>query len=1084
MHFIQGGAMSTTIGTQKNALASMQDSFVRLAFVFVLLPMICIGGCADQKQQAEGLVRVALEHSEANRNAEAVQVLNRAVALNPGLAEAFYLRGTCNAKLYRKDQALVDLTVATRLKPGWDEAWCSLGIAQINAGDTASGVDSLTRAVEINPRSKASREARVKLYRELGRTTEELADLNELLLTDSENTDALLRRAELLTESDPDKATNDLSKVIQLERDNGAAWLQRGLCYSRTGDTDRGLADLNIACRLLSNDYRPWLERGRILRELHRSEDAVSDLSQAARLAPNQSECSLELGLAFLDAANIDAAEANVLRAEKLSPDNGNVQLALKQIESARGHRTVDVGAFRNLLGDADTNSPEDVAATRARLEKQLHVPDQSAKTPPQAGQPQNVAASDSDIRPTQVDLHAKSDQYEKATEDSTRLVSTDSSPKDLTLNRGRLRLQSQEWEAAAADFTAYLAVHPNDIEAISLRAQCLIKQNQPAGAISDLSMAITRHPDAADLYLMRADAFDQFNEPEAALADLQKAARLQPENFALLESTAARLIQRRQFADAARLLDSIEAARLAEVPGSLRLLRGKVRLADNDLNGADEDARALLDSGEKSAGSIPAKDIQLLQAMIALRRQHDAESIQLMQNIELDSVSAEYLLLYGHALARQGQSDAAIRIFTLVLDSDRSNTSALVSRAAVRMDASDWQGAIDDADIVLHRVPDDPKAVLIKGTCLFQNDRFREALDVLDKLAVTQQDTSETRWMRIQCCSKLQLTFREMEELNALLGVSPTHVEARLLRAKSLEMLGRFDDAITDLSAALEQDSLNLATLTRRGILNQRQGNAAASIEDFSAAITLYADDAELWYRRGISQSQLGSLDAATQDFDKAIQLDPDSADTWYAIGNVEAGRGHADEALAAYTKAVELQPEHAAAWYNRGNLLFDQAKLQRAVDCWSIAIQIQPDMFPAYNNRAAAYDRIGQDSEAVADYEKALELNPRFVRAWDNLAWLLATSEYKKVRDPARAVKAATKACELSKFEDWTCLNTLATCSAEHRDLEAAVKWARKAREFAPEQEHAQLDQIVHTYETQLKTKRVTTSPGGSRR
>ena len=1079
--------MSTTIGTHKIPPASKHMPGLRVASAFVVL--LFIWGCADQKRQAEGLVRVALEHSEANRNAEAVQVLNRAVALNPGLAEAFYLRGTCNAKLYRKNQALEDLSAATRLKPGWEEAWCSLGIAQINGGDTASGIISLTRAVEINPRSKASREARAKIYHEQGRTTEELGDLSELLSMDSKNTTTLLRRAVLLSESDPARATVDLNAVIQLERDNGAAWLQRGLCYSRTGDTDRALADLNSACRLLSKDYRPWLERGRILRALHRSDDAISDLSQAAKLAPKQTECCLELGLAFLDASSIDAAEAHVLRAEKLAPDDGNVQFALKQIEAARGHRTVAVETFQNLLDDADTNSPEDVATARARLEKQLHGSDRSKTEPTQPEptqpeQPQDVAASDSDIRRTQVDLFATVDHSEKVTENATRLISADSSANDLTLNRGRLHLKSQEWEAAAADFTAYLAEHPNDIEALTYRAQCLIKQGQPTGAISDLSLALARRPDAADLYLLRAEAFDQFNEPEAALTDLQKAARLQPTNAALLEKTATRLLQQRQFTAAAKLLGTFEATNLAQAPASLRLLRGKARLADDDLNGADEDASALLDLAAGATGSVPATDVQLLRAMIALRRQDDAQSLPLMQDIQLDSVNSEYLLLYGHALARQGRSDEAIRIFTLIYESDRNNTSALVSRATVRMETADWQGAIDDASIVLQHAPDDPKAVLIKGTCLFQNDRFREALAFLDKLPLENRDTNEVRWMRIQCCSKQQLAVREMEELDALLEVSPSHVEARLLRAKLLEQLEQFDEAVTDLSAALEQDSSKLAILTKRGILNQRRGNAAAAISDFTAAITLSADDADLWYRRGISQSQLGSLEAAKQDFDKAIQLDPNSADTWYAIGNVEAGQRHADKAIEAYSKAVELQPEHAAAWYNRGNLLFDQEKLQRAVDCWSIAIQIQPDMFRAYNNRAAAYDRMGQDLEAVADYEKALELKPGFVRAWDNLAWLLVTSEHKKVRDPERAVKVATKACELSKFQDWSCLNTLATCCAEHQDFASAVKWARKAREIAPEQDHGQLDQIIHAYETQLKTKRIATSTSGSPR
>ena len=1072
--------MSTTTGYPQIIHALKETS--RLCVVFAAL--IVVSGCADQKRQAEGLVRIAIQHSEANRYAEAVQVLDRAVALNPGLAEAFYLRGSCDAKLSQTRKSIEDFSVATRLKPGWDEAWCSLGIAQISSGESSSGIASLTRALLLNPNANKALDARAKAYHKLGRATEELRDLNDLLKTDLENTDALLRRAMLLSKDNPTKATADLSTVIQLERDNANAWMQRGMCYSHTGDADRALADLNIACRLQSSDYHPWLERGRILRALHRFDDAISDLSTAAERGPRQFECCLELGLAFLDAAKIDAAEANVLQAEKLAPTNGEVRLAAVRIEIARGRRTAAIDKLGSLLNDADSISPEVLAAARISLAEQLHNADQPDEALTQVEQALEVSPADSDALRMQADLLAQTDRREEAIESYTRLISIDSSRQHAILHRGKLRLQGQEWDAAAADFTAYLAEAPGDIEALTLRSQSQMGQKQPAGAISDLSLALLKNPDAAELYLLRADAFDQFNEPTAALADLQKAARLLPDNAGVQEKTATRLFQDRQFAKAARLVDTIAAASAGQLSASLRLLRGQARLADGDLNGAREDAIAL--SGPESAGTalLPKADVQLLLAMIALRRQDDVEALKLMKDVPEDSIGADSLLLYGQALARLGQPDEAIRILTLALKTDPNQLSALVARARVRMESADWQGALDDANTALQHAPGDPQAIQMKGTCLFQNDRFREALDVLDELALMHRDTNEARWIRIQCCSELQLAFREMEELNALLGIAPNHHDARLLRADLLEQLGRFDDSISDLTVVLQHDPANLATLTNRGILNQRRGNAESAIEDFTKAIELSADDAELWYRRGIAHSQMRLLAEAKRDLDKAIQLNPRSADAWYAMGNVDAGQGRVKEAIEAYIRAVEIQPEHAAAWYNRGNLLFSQAKMQQAVDCWSIAIQIQPEMFRAWNNRAAAYDRMGQDQEALADYEKTLELNPGFVRAWDNLAWLLATCDNKKVHDPERAVKVATKACELSDFQDWSCLNTLATCSSEYQDHTAALKWARQAREVSPAEEHAQLDQIIAAYETQLKSKRIATSPGRSLR
>ncbi|MBC7967625.1 MAG: tetratricopeptide repeat protein, partial [Fuerstia sp.] len=1057
------------------------------ASLLIVIALVAVTGCGDQKQQADGLVRAAIEQSKADRHADALQLLGRAVALDPGLAEAFYLRGACFTKLHQTPQAVEEFSAATRLKPEWDEAWCALGIAQLTAGETEQGIESLSKALNLNPEMLSAWEARARGYRDLHLTEDELSDIEGLLQLDPVNCNALLRRGTLLSETDPALATEDFSKVISRDRTNATAWMQRGLCYNRSGDTDRALADLNIACRLQPDNFQPWLERGRILRSLNRLDDAISDLSKAVELAPNDVSTRLELGQAYLANSDPDAAEANLLEAERLSPENGDVREAMAQTDITRGHREEAPERVAELLAEQSTSSPlltEATEITPAELpEETIAAPETLVHAEPvPVVEPGNFDAPQ--IRSA---LLAKSDRRKEAIEDQTRLISSGVGVKpnaaaQSVLNRGRLHLDGKEWTAATEDFSTYLEVCPDDAEALALRARAWLAQKETSHAITDLTLALLKKPDAADLYTLRAESFDQFNEPAAALADLQKAASLQPTRLDVQQKLAERLFQDRQFAKCAKALDALAASNAGQLSAEQRLLRGRARLADGNLNGAHEDASALAADESSSPGAVKSTDVALLQIMIALRRHDDVEALRLVKLIPEETLTPDVLLLYGQTLARQNLPDEAIRIFSNLLESDPSNTAALLARATVFVDTADWQAASNDADLVLQNLPDDPRALQIKAISLFQNDRFREALETLEHSALLSRDTNDSRWMRIQCCDELEMTFRELEELNALLGIAPTHEAARLLRAELLEELGHFDDAIADLSAVLQHDPVNLVALRDRGLLNQRRGNADAAVVDFTKAIELSPDDAELYYRRGIARHSTGQNDEAQQDLDHALELNPDLADAWYVIGNIEAGRGKPDVAVAAFAKAVEIKPEHAAAWYNRGNLLFSQSKMQQAIDCWTIAINIQPGLFRAYNNRAAAYDRLNQDTEALADYEKTLELNPGFVRAWDSLAWLLATSDNQKVRDAKRAVSLATKACELSEFKDWSCLNTLATCHAENQEFDAALKWAKQARAIAPEADRKELDQLVATYESRLKSKRMSVKPAGS--
>src|SRR5207244_2050578 len=107
--------------------------------------------------------------------------------------------------------------------------------------------------------------------------------------------------------------------------------------------------------------------------------------------------------------------------------------------------------------------------------------------------------------------------------------------------------------------------------------------------------------------------------------------------------------------------------------------------------------------------------------------------------------------------------------------------------------------------------------------------------------------------------------------------------------------------------------------------------------------------------------------------------------------------------------------------------------------------AIRLAPDYGTAYLNRGLCHYQMGDYAAAIADYARTIELDSKDFEARNGWAWILATCPDEKHRDGSKAVELASKACELSGFDRWYCLGTLAAAHAEAGDFEEAVAFQK---------------------------------------
>ncbi len=106
-------------------------------------------------------------------------------------------------------------------------------------------------------------------------------------------------------------------------------------------------------------------------------------------------------------------------------------------------------------------------------------------------------------------------------------------------------------------------------------------------------------------------------------------------------------------------------------------------------------------------------------------------------------------------------------------------------------------------------------------------------------------------------------------------------------------------------------------------------------------------------------------------------------------------------------------------------------------------------------FYERGSTEEYNGDYVKAVADYKSVIHINPSHIPAIEKLIWIFLT----RFESYDLALEYATKACNLTNWEDWKYLGTLAAVCSIIGDFENAIKWQQKAAELLPQSEHANL-------------------------
>ena len=140
--------------------------------------------------------------------------------------------------------------------------------------------------------------------------------------------------------------------------------------------------------------------------------------------------------------------------------------------------------------------------------------------------------------------------------------------------------------------------------------------------------------------------------------------------------------------------------------------------------------------------------------------------------------------------------------------------------------------------------------------------------------------------------------------------------------RAMARTSLSRDNEAMVDLSLALEANPQNSIAFYLRGNIQYKQSNFIDAIISYTNAIKMRPNYAKAYYKRGKIWQVKGDYSLAIKNLNKAIELDPTIADAFFLRCKCWAQTGETHKALADLRRYDLLCPFDPKVEHTRAQL------------------------------------------------------------------------------------------------------------------------------------------------------------------
>lgn len=777
-----------------------------------------------------------------------------------------------------------------------------------------------------------------------------------------------------------ESAVHCANRSLQIDPTCPLAWNTLGGCLVGLGRFQPALECFDRAIALKSDYEAAWYNRGTCLRRLERHQDALESYDRALALRPRYPNALNGKGTCLGQMGRYSEAISCLHEALAIAPDNDSIRHNMemwKGIAAGKKDLAVYVPAFH-----------PDASGFFARVLG-------AEQDNPRAANRRAKDRSVQELCDEAWGLRGLG-RFEDAQRCIDRAVSQEPDCLIALLQKGRILHDRSRLDDALRVFDRGLEIDADDYLLSLNRGLVLDDLGRDEEALAVFERCMTVNPNDPSPWQNKGKVLCKQGRLIEAMASFDRALEIDPDNANCWSNKAAIHVRREEWRDAVDCIEKV----LQQDRGNTQAWR----VHSEALFRLDEQIEALA-SFDRLAGIAPRMVDGWLgkaRCLSILRREPETVLACCQTVVELGGGNLQELrFLNARALYELKRYDEAIAIWDEFLTADSEDTNALVQKGACLVQSDRYREAADAylaalrlesansnfaelASTAIQNGYPAAAAAAERGRALLQVGNTQEALACF---LTARNDCPEwwEVWTRIGGCQLLLRQFEQAAEcLQSSVRVFAGDALAWKLLGDCSLNLNRSQEAVECLDRAVELAPENADAWYSRGLALHYVGREEEAAASFECNLAHSTADEEMTIRQGLVVSRLGFGREAATYFDRAVKLNPQSPKAWFYFGSALGAVGQHLEAIASLDQAVKLKADFADAWSVRGQSLLHTERLEEGIASFDRALKLDPNLVDAWFNRGTACWLAGMHDDADSCFDRVLLLDERHADAW----------------------------------------------------------------------------------------------------